>query len=105
MSIDVVITNTNERYSLDKCSLLDLLREKGVRIRSSCGGHATCGDCVVKVKSGDKLLSAVNFEEKKLLGNVYYITKERLACQLGCGLKDREEEANGVVEFEIVNLD
>ena len=85
--------------------MLDLLREKGVRIRSSCGGHATCSDCIVKVKSGDNLLSQVNFEEKKLLGNVYYITKERLACQLSLAANEGEGEEDGLIEIEVVNLD
>ena len=82
MKTKVHITNNDETVELGEESLLEVLRKKGVRIRSSCGGHATCSDCIVKVKSGDKCLSDVNFEEKKLLGNVYYITKERLACQV-----------------------
>jgi len=103
MSIKIKITNTGDTLELSRSntSLLDVLRDRGIRIRSSCGGHATCSDCIVKVSSGDKNLSGVNFEEKKLLGNVYYITKERLACQVKCS----ETVSDEVSEMEIVNLD
>jgi ferredoxin len=62
-------------------TLLDQLREAGVYIKSSCGGHATCRDCVVKVNTGQDQLTPPTFEEMRLLGNVFHITKERLACQ------------------------
>jgi ferredoxin, 2Fe-2S len=103
MSIEITVANTGEKVSLEAENLLVALRKKGVRIRSSCGGHATCSDCIVKVKSGDKNFSQVNFEEKKLLGNVYYITKERLACQLI--MSSETEESSSEAEIEVVNLD
>lgn len=62
-------------------NILDACREKGVYLKSSCGGHATCSDCVIKVVSGVDLITPPPFEELKLLGNVFHITKERLACQ------------------------
>lgn len=62
-------------------SLLKQLTDAGVKIKSSCGGHATCGDCVVLVKEGGTCMTAPTFEELRLLGNVYHITKERLSCQ------------------------
>lgn len=61
--------------------LLSVLRENNLYVKSSCGGHATCSDCIVKVTSGEANLVAPNFNELKLLGNVFHITKERLACQ------------------------
>jgi 2Fe-2S ferredoxin len=63
-------------------SLLEQLVAQGKKIKSSCGGHATCGDCVVKVMGGEEHLPAPGFEELRLLGNVFHITKERLSCQL-----------------------
>ncbi len=63
-------------------ALLEQLTRAGKAIKSSCGGHATCGDCVVKVKGGESCLTAPTFEELRLLGNVFHITKERLSCQL-----------------------
>jgi len=61
-------------------SLLQQLKKAGKKIKSSCGGCATCGDCVLVVKSGELNLSPQTFEELRLLGNVFHITKERLSC-------------------------
>ena len=49
------------------------------------------------------MIRPFTFDEKKLLGNVYYITKERLACQLHF-LKG-EAAAQQSATIEIVNLD
>lgn len=62
-------------------NLLEALRACDVYVKSSCGGHATCSDCIIKVVSGEDHLSPPPFSELKLLGNVFHITKERLACQ------------------------
>lgn len=66
----------------ERNSLLDQLRSKDVYIKSSCGGVGSCGDCVVKVLKGSNFLNSPTFEEDKLLGNVFHITKERLCCQM-----------------------
>jgi ferredoxin len=68
----------------ENVDLLTALREKNIYIKSSCGGHATCSDCIIKVVSGEDNLESPPFEELKLLGNVFHITKERLACQTKC---------------------
>lgn len=65
----------------DKKSILEHLRTNGIYVKSSCGGHATCTDCIIKVKEGVDNLNAPTFDETKLLGNVFHITKERLSCQ------------------------
>lgn len=62
-------------------NLLVALRECDTYVKSSCGGHATCTDCIIKIVSGEDNLTPPPFEELKLLGNVFHITKERLACQ------------------------
>ncbi len=62
-------------------SLLSLLKREGFDIKSSCGGCASCGDCVIEIVSGENNLNEISFEEKTLLGNVFHITKERLSCQ------------------------
>jgi len=62
-------------------TLLEGLKAHQVYIKSSCGGCASCGDCVVKVTAGVDNLSPSPFPELKLLGNVFHITKERLSCQ------------------------
>lgn len=61
--------------------LLTELRRLNVYIKSSCGGVASCSDCIVKVMNGAENLNAPSFEETRLLGNVFHLTKERLSCQ------------------------
>ncbi|MCB9093911.1 MAG: 2Fe-2S iron-sulfur cluster binding domain-containing protein [Halobacteriovoraceae bacterium] len=62
-------------------TLLEAFRKAEVFIKSSCGGCASCGECVVKVLEGKDHLLEQTFEEKRLLGNVFHITSERLSCQ------------------------
>ncbi len=62
-------------------TLLNQLKKAGKKIKSSCGGCATCTDCMIIVKSGELNLTPQTFEELRLLGNVFHITKERLSCQ------------------------
>lgn len=62
-------------------TLLSGLKKAGKKIKSSCGGCATCSDCTIVVKSGELNLTPQTFEELRLLGNVFHITKERLSCQ------------------------
>jgi ferredoxin len=62
-------------------TLLQQLKKSGKKIKSSCGGCATCSDCTIIVKSGEMNLTPQTFEELRLLGNVFHITKERLSCQ------------------------
>jgi ferredoxin, 2Fe-2S len=68
--------------SFDDESLLQSLKRENYHLKSSCGGLGTCSDCVVKVIKDSKSMNEINFNEKKVLGNVYHITKERLSCQL-----------------------
>lgn len=62
-------------------TLLNQFKKAGKKIKSSCGGCATCTDCMIVVKSGEINLTPQTFEELRLLGNVFHITKERLSCQ------------------------
>lgn len=62
-------------------SLLSQLKAAGKKIKSTCGGCATCSDCTIIVKSGESNFTPQTFEELRLLGNVFHITKERLSCQ------------------------
>ena len=55
-------------------------------IDTACVGKGTCGLCRVKVVAGAEHLSPYGDEERKHLGNVYHITKVRLACR--CKLAD-----------------
>lgn len=62
-------------------NLLQALREQNIYIKSGCGGHAACTDCIIKIVSGEDYITPPPFSELKVLGNVFHITKERLACQ------------------------
>ncbi len=56
-------------------------KRAGIPIDTSCVGKATCGRCRVKIVDGEAHLPPFNDDEKKHLGNVYFITKVRLSCQ------------------------
>lgn len=53
----------------------------GVEIPSTCGGVGSCGLCKVKITSGAECLGEMTEVELNKLGNVFFITKERLSCQ------------------------
>ena len=62
-------------------SVFEVGRRAGVEIATACVGKATCGLCRVKIVAGEAHTSPLNAAEKKHLGNVYFLTKMRLACQ------------------------
>lgn len=82
MTKKVMLKPSGQELEIDEDkSILEALKEKGVYIKSSCGGVASCTDCRIKVLSGEDSLTTPPFEEVQLLGNVFHITKERLSCQ------------------------
>jgi len=62
-------------------SLFEIGKRAGVRISTSCNGKASCGLCRVAIVDGESGLSPLGPLEKRHLGNVYFITKQRLSCQ------------------------
>jgi ferredoxin, 2Fe-2S len=62
-------------------NILEVGRRHQVPIDTACIGRATCGLCRIRIVSGAESLDPYNKEEEKHLGNVYFITKIRLACQ------------------------
>jgi ferredoxin len=50
-------------------------------IDTACVGKGTCGLCRVKIIAGAENMNPFTDEERKHLGNVYHITKVRLACR------------------------
>jgi ferredoxin len=61
------------------------LFEAGAKVQAgidtSCVGKGTCGLCRVRIKIGAEHLNAYTEEELKHLGNLYHLTKVRLACR------------------------
>jgi 2Fe-2S ferredoxin len=62
-------------------SIFEVGRRAGVKIPTSCVGKASCGLCRVKIVSGEEHLTPLNADERRHLGNVYFLTKIRLSCQ------------------------
>ena len=62
-------------------SLFDAGAKVSAGIDTACVGKGTCGLCRVKIVSGAHHLNAFTDEERKHLGNVYHLTKVRLACR------------------------
>jgi ferredoxin len=62
-------------------SLFEAGAKAQVAIDTACVGKGTCGLCRVKILAGAEHLVAFSDEERKHLGNVYHLTKVRLACR------------------------
>lgn len=62
-------------------TLFDAGAKVSAGIDTACVGKGTCGLCRVKILAGAEHLPPFTDEEKKHLGNVYHITKVRLACR------------------------
>jgi len=80
--VKITISNTETEIQADgETSLLEVLRKQDIYVRSGCGGNGSCGECVIKIRKEGVDLPPMNAKEQSFLGNVYHITKERLACQ------------------------
>lgn len=62
-------------------SLFDAGTQVSAGIETACVGKGTCGLCRVRIVAGAEHLNAYTDEETKHLGNVYHLTKVRLACR------------------------
>ncbi len=82
MSHISLIPNKERIEAESQRPLLDQLKKQGIILNSSCGGHGSCGDCKVKIIKGYDNLTPPTYEEIKLLGNIFHLTQERLACQI-----------------------
>jgi len=79
----VEVRPSGQVFDIDEnISLKDALKMNGVVVKSICGGIASCGQCIVKILSGEDHISPMEYKEIKLLGNIFHITKERLSCQV-----------------------
>ncbi|MBP8807430.1 MAG: (2Fe-2S)-binding protein [Kofleriaceae bacterium] len=62
-------------------TLFDAGAQASAGIATACVGKGTCGLCRVKVVDGEAALSPYSDDEERHLGNLYRITKLRLACR------------------------
>jgi len=62
-------------------SLFDAGAKVRAAIDTACVGKGTCGLCRVRIVAGAEHLNAYTDDEMKHLGNVYHLTKVRLACR------------------------
>ena len=53
-----------------------------IAIPSQCGGKCACALCRVCVLTADPAVSPMRWEEEGHLGNAFFVTRERLSCQL-----------------------
>ena len=62
-------------------SVLAASAKAEVPIPSQCGGKCACALCRVTVAEGEDVVSPIQWDEEGHMGNVYYLTRERLSCQ------------------------
>lgn len=62
-------------------TLFAVAQRVSVVVATACVGKGNCGLCRVEILEGEAHLGAFTATESRHLGNVYFITKERLACQ------------------------
>ncbi len=65
-------------------SLLQIALDNGLKIKSLCGGVATCAECRVKIIEGDNSIPEPSKLELNMIGSSYYIDGRRLSCQVHC---------------------
>ncbi|MEK6628490.1 MAG: 2Fe-2S iron-sulfur cluster-binding protein, partial [Bdellovibrionota bacterium] len=58
--------------------------ENGLKIKTLCGGVATCAECRVKIVEGDNSIPEPSKLELNMIGTSYYIDGRRLSCQVHC---------------------
>jgi len=65
-------------------SLMQIAVENGLKVKSLCGGVATCGECRVKIVEGENSIPEPSKLELNMIGSSYYIDGRRLSCQVHC---------------------
>ncbi|MCA9521447.1 MAG: 2Fe-2S iron-sulfur cluster binding domain-containing protein [Myxococcales bacterium] len=81
MAIIRFIPQNVEIEVCSETSVLAAAQKAGLSIATICNGKASCSECRIKIHDGEDNMSPIVFKEKEHLGNLYFITKERLACQ------------------------
>ena len=62
-------------------SIFDVAKRAKISVETACVGKGTCGLCRVKILEGEDSLNPVGPIDERHMGNVYFLTKTRLACQ------------------------
>lgn len=65
-------------------SLMQIATENGLKVKSLCGGVATCGECRIKIVEGENSVPEPSKLELNMIGTSYYIDGRRLSCQVHC---------------------
>lgn len=65
-------------------TLLQLATANGIKIKSICGGIASCSECRIKIVEGENSVPEPNKSELNVIGSSYFIDGRRLACQVRC---------------------
>ena len=107
MKIKFLPQNIEVDVNPDK-SVLEIARELGLSIQSSCNGMCSCGDCRVFLKEGEAHVFPPTSKEIGLIGRGHYVDQRRLSCQLYCfgpvsvdlsGQEDRSGQGKITKEF------
>lgn len=80
-------------------TLLDALRAARIEIPADCGGHGTCGKCMVRAEGG---LDLPTEQEKKILGDEKLSLHLRLACRARATGNVKVEFVGAAVTSEIL---
>lgn len=72
---DVLVSHKDE-------SVLAVAIRAGIPLHHTCGGHATCGTCLVQVVEGLESLPQREGEELEMALDRGFQDNERLACQI-----------------------
>lgn len=75
-------------------TILQCAVRSGVYIHTVCGGKASCCECKVKIIDGLEYITKADFDELRLVGNAFHVTKERLSCQSRGKLEDIKDSEN-----------
>lgn len=65
-------------------TLLQLANENNVKIKSVCGGVASCSECRIKIVEGMHCVPEPSKAELNLIGSSYHLDGRRLSCQVRC---------------------
>ena len=65
-------------------SLMKIATENGLKVKSICGGVATCAECRVRIVEGENSIPEPSKLELNMIGTSYYIDGRRLSCQVHC---------------------